>query len=408
MWYNVLMRLFRYSSRAVGGLLTFLLLSVPSALTEEGTAITGIVLQAAQNAISVSWTAPSGVIVDHYTVSYAKQSIMSNNGRFDDQESTIGNETSLVLLDLQNRGFADGDTMYVTVTAVDAGSRMTTVGEEQSIRVQIPGASSGTSSAVSTLPGLEHAIAESATTVKLTFTTEVKLPTENPSTHFAITEEASTNPVGILSAVASGQDVILTTLPMALRGRYTVAFSESVTALDGTPFDQTRRMATFIARGEEGTSSSSSSLTSSVSSSSAPVIDVPPPPDTTPPEPPRNLVLRKVLQENGLYTVHASWVESLNTEGDLLSYNLYESGDRGKTYAIPTALQATVTSTTISDVPPGTLTLKVTALDEVPNESAGIEETIILPETGPALLLGMSALGAAWMSTRKKGKRKSI
>ncbi len=405
MWYNVLMRLFRHSSRAIGGLLTFLLLSVPSALTEDETLITGIVLQAAPNAVSVNWAAPSGVIIDHYTVSYAKQSILSNNGRFDDQEETIGNETSLILLDLQNRGFSEGETMYVTVTAVDAASRMTAVGEEQSIRVQVPGTSAGSSSQAPALsPGLDHAIAESATSVKLTFTTAIALPA-NPSTHFAITEEATTNPVGILAAEASGQDVILTTLPMATRGRYTVAFSESVTSLDGTPFDQTRRSAVFIARGEDGTASSSSSTISSLSSSPATVIDRPPPPDTTQPEPARNLVLRKVLQENGLYTVHASWVESLNTEGDLLSYNLYESGDRGKTFVGPTALQATVTSTTISDVSPGTLTLKVTALDEVPNESAGIEETIILPETGAAALLGISLGGASiGMLMRKRVK----
>ncbi len=386
-------RLLRRTSQIIGSLTAFLLLFVPSALTMVGMEdmlISGLALQAAPNALSVSWPSLSGVTVDHYLVSYAKQSILGNNGRFDDQEETIGNETSLVLLDLQNRGFSDGEMIFVTVSGVDAAGRMSTVGEEQSMRVQIPGTGASSSQTPGSAPGLTQAVAESATSVKLYFSTPVRLPADNPAAHFAITEETTTNPIGILSAVASGQDIILTTLPMTSRGRYSVAVSDAIVATDGLPLDQTRRTAVFVARGEEV------------------VLDLPPLPDTTAPETPRNLTLRRVLQKNGLYTVHASWEESLNTEGDLAAYYLYESANRASTFVGPTALQATITSTTIADVPPGTLTLKVTAVDEIPNESAGIEETIILPETGAALTLLLSLAGAGAMARRRKGRQSLI
>jgi hypothetical protein len=377
----------------MGGLLVFLFVALPSALTEETVGVTGITLQAAPNAVAVSWTAVSNsIIVDHYAVSYAKESILQNNGRFLDQESTIDAETSLILLDAQNRGFTNGETMYVTVTAVDRSGAATPIVEEKSILIQAPGSSV-------TLRGLEQAVSENLTTVTLTFSTAILLPAENPANHFAITEEETTNPIGILAAVASGNQVILTTLPMTPRSHYAVSFSDALTASDGSPLDQTRRMGSFVARGDGTVPSSSSSV-----SSPLPIIEAPPV-DTTAPEPPRMLVLRKVVQKNGLYTVHASWEESVNSEGDLAGYKLYESADRGATFAPATALQATITSTSIADVPPGTLTIKLTSVDEVPNESQGIQETIILPETGPALLLGMSAAGAVLFGRRRKRAR---
>ena len=399
----------RRSMQCLGGCIAFLLLSVPSALTQSGVGVSGILLESAPNAISVRWNPMSGMTVRHYSVSYAKQSITENNGRFDGQENTLGTETDLILLDLQNRGFIDGDTIFITVTAVDANGAMSPLGEEKSIRVQVPGTSSATTGGIvpsTGAPGLDYAIAQSLTQVTLHFSVPVTLPTENPAAHFSITEEVTTMPVGILSAVANGQDVLLTTLPMTPRGRYALAISDLITTSDGTPIDQSKRSTVFIARGDEAAlpSSSSSSSVPPVVEPEVPVLELPPPPDTTSPEPPRGLTLRKVLQKDGNYTVHASWEESLNTEGDLALYHLYESDDRGLTFVGPTALAATIVSATIANVPPGTLTVQLTALDEVPNESESVEETIILPETGAALLLGISLLGAAVGAVGKKRK----
>src|SRR3990167_2948703 len=122
----------RRSLQCIGGIVAFLLLSIPSALTQSGVGVSGILLESAPNAISVRWSPISGMTVDHYSVSYAKQSIVQNNGRFDGQENTLGTETDLILLDLQNRGFIDGETIFITVTAVDASGAMSPLGEEKS------------------------------------------------------------------------------------------------------------------------------------------------------------------------------------------------------------------------------------------------------------------------------------
>jgi hypothetical protein len=295
--------------------LTFL--SIPGTLAQEATdGVTGITLQAVPNAVAIDWQAPSNVRTGHYTVYYSKQSILQNNGRFDGKESTFGDETSLVLLDLKNRGFTDGETMYVTVTATDAsGKENSTFAEEQNARVRVPG------------------------------TTTVQPPHESappPETTTSTSAEVPLPPQGGLAGAGE------------------------------LPVPQ--------------------------------LLEVPPEiSDRTPPEPPSDLLLTKARERDGLYRVEVSWEESLNTAGDLQSYNVYESGDLGKTFLGPTAVRATVLSTTIVHVPPGTLTVKLTAMDRMGNESEGIEETIILPETGPALTLLLSVVGAGvWTARRRK------
>lgn len=381
-----------------------LLLSVPSTIAQGTQGVTGIELQSVPNAVAVSWQAPPGISVDRYTVYYAHQSILQNNGRFDDKEMTFGPETSLVLLDLKNRGFTDGEMIHVTVTYTDlSGQENPTFAEEKSVKVRVPGTTSAepheSAPPPGTTPGtvvLENAVAENLTTVRLHFSSPVRIPEGVASPYFSIAGEQTGNPVAVLSAVAEGQDIVLTTLTMNPRTRYTVSVSNQVAI--GT--------ATFVARGEEITMPQGGPEPGG-EIRVPPLLEIHPEIiDRTPPEPPRDLILKKALQENGLYRVEASWRESLNTAQDLQSYNVYESGELGKTFVGPTALRATVLSTTIADVPPGTLTMKITAMDRNGNESGGVQETIILPETGPALTLLLSIAGAGlWTVRRQKRSR---
>jgi hypothetical protein len=292
----------------------------------------------------------------------------------------------------------------------DLGNEMIVFGEEKSVAVQVPGTTAvqPTHSAAGDAPALEHAIALSLTTVTLHFSQPVTIPSENPSEHFTVVEEATGRPVAVVAAQIQGQDVILTTLPMTTRSRYTVTIAASVTADDGMPVDAEKRSAAFIARGEEpevtAPAPAQPSSTPTVPVQPEPTVTLPPP-DTTPPEPPQTLMLRKTLQKNGSYTVHASWGASINSAGDLETYRLYESADRGASFVGPTALTATVTSTTLTDVPPGTLTLKISSVDRIGNESTEIIETIVLPETGAALTLWLSATGAWAVAKRRKNSR---
>ncbi len=411
---------------------------LPSALSQNGIIVTGIELQAAPNAVGVRWQAPFGeTSIDRYKVYFARESILQNNGRFLDAEETIGDQTTIALLDLQNRGFMMGDTIYVTVTAIDStGNEYRAFGEEKSVAVDVPQGNGGTHAAASAQ--VENAVAEGESTIRLVFTVPMTVPEGHPAMHFTITGESG-NAVHVLGLIEEGNAFVLRTTPMTVRERYTVTVLDTVKAKDGSAMDPAKNSATFVARpsGENepqvptpapvsssssvssapSTSSSSSSVapvdssTSSASSVSSSIpeptpIPVPTPtptipePDITPPEDATKLALQRILQSDGNYTVKASWQGSLDTAKDLASYNLYESPDRGYTFVGPTVLLGTVMSSTIANIPPGTFTLKVTALDKTGNESKGIMETIILPETGAATLL-LSSLGAAAVSVRR-------
>ena len=380
----------RHTFRIATGLIVFGSLLIPSALAQG---VIGISLQAAPNAVTATWRTPAGVPIASYKVYYSKQSILQNNGRFDGTERTIGNETSLVLLDLQNRGFSRGDTMFVTVTSINTnGEENLAFAEEKSIAVLIPDARGSAS------VGIENAIAEGLNLVRVQFSGPVMLPAVDV---FSITDEATNTPISILSAKADGNDVLLGTASMTARSRYKLTLSETVAAADGSALDAGRKEVFFVGRGntEIPTLQEFSPLElpqATTTTNALPAIDI------TPPEDVSNLTLTKSLQSDGNYIVHASWSESLNTANDLASYNLYESDDFGRNFVGPIALIATITSTTIANVPPGTLTVKLSTMDDDGNESVGIQEMIVLPETGPALLLILSAAGAGVVSMRRK------
>lgn len=405
-------RTMRHTKTIILAGVTLALLSVPSTLAQESKpGVIGIKLQSVPNAVSIEWEEPVRATADHYTVYYSKRSILDSNGKFDDKEQTLGPETSLVLLDLKNRGFSDGESIFVTVTYTDmSGKENATFAEEQSTKVKVPGTVSAEPPHESATPSpgtipsavtLENAIAENFTTVRMDFSAPVRIPPGSAVQYFSLTEETTGTPVAVLSAESQGSTVFLTTLPMIPRTRYIVSVSEGVTGIDGTALNEVKREVTFVARGEDTLPPQGGPAPSEIivpELLDLPVINE----DRTPPEPPRNLALTKTLERNGLYRVEASWNESLNTEGDLQSYNVYESADRGKKFVGPTALRATVTSTTIANVPPGTLTVKITAMDQSGNESEGTEETILLPETGPALTLLLSVAGASLWTVRRK------
>jgi hypothetical protein len=295
--------------KITAGLIIFGSTLVPTALAQG---IMGITLKTAPNAVGIEWRSPAGMNAASYKVYFGKKSILQNNGKFDGVEQTIGNETSLTLLDLKNRGFAAGDMIFITVTAIDAaGNEQRIFAEEKSTPVQI----AGTMGAVAPSP-----------------------------------QPQPTRPAKLPEGERSGEPLpVLEPLPLP----------------------------------------------------PAPVPLPTPQADTTPPVDARNLMLTHTPQNDGNYTVRASWGASPDATKDLASYNLYESKTRGRTFVGPTALKATVTSTTIANVPPGPLTVKLTTMDRAGNESQGIEETIVLTETGPGLVLLMSGMGA-WVIARRR------
>lgn len=396
--------------------ITSLGMLIPTAFAQN---VTGIDLQPAPNAVNIRWQAPAGMEADHYKVYYAKQSILENNGRYDGTEETIGNQTSLALMDLANRGFTNGNKIYVAVTAVDEdGVENLSFGEEGRTTVQILG-SGPVHSAGSFV--LEHAIADNEAIVRLLFSSPVAEPEGLPTDHFTITDEDG-NSVEVMHVTVSDRVLVLHTTPMAVRKLHTVTVLETIKSQDGETVDQTKNSATFAARPSQEDTAPPPVIAPPPAQTEPEVIaptpepaisplpeptpaPIPEPPeDTTPPEDASNLTLERELQSDGNYKVHARWRGSANTAGDLNAYHLYESSDEGDSFVGPTALLGTIVSTTIANIPPGTFTLRVSAVDETGNESAGIMETIILPETGAATLL-LSAAGAALYSLQRNRRR---
>ncbi len=114
--------------------------------------------------------------------------------------------------------------------------------------------------------------------------------------------------------------------------------------------------------------------------------------------------LAEALDED---SVKLTWVESVDTAGDLAEYLLYQSMDGGVTFDDAIEIVSSAEEYEVNGLTAGeTYTFKVTAVDESGNESEGVMSTVTLPESGPGLLAlgGLSLLGAgAW--TRKKKRQ---
>jgi hypothetical protein len=105
------------------------------------------------------------------------------------------------------------------------------------------------------------------------------------------------------------------------------------------------------------------------------------------------------------YTVKLAWNASVNSDNDLDYYN-YEKKNGGGSYS--TAIQMEKDKTSYQTVLPGgeRYTFKISSVDNNGNESAGAITSIILPETGPGLLLGLTGLLSlgATRAMRRKSK----
>lgn len=103
--------------------------------------------------------------------------------------------------------------------------------------------------------------------------------------------------------------------------------------------------------------------------------------------------------------VKLTWTASVNSTKDLADQVLYKSKDGGKTYDKGTSLGKTVTSYELKNLVPGMeYWLKITTKDTAGNESEGIINKIMLPETGigtAGLLLGSALFPSLWRRKRK-------
>jgi hypothetical protein len=123
--------------------------------------------------------------------------------------------------------------------------------------------------------------------------------------------------------------------------------------------------------------------------------------DTTPPEEVSSL--RAQLSDLAQAAVAVTWGASPNTAQDLANYLVYFSEDRGETYRLLSTLDPETLTFEESGLPEAEVyTFKVTARDQVGNESEG--KTVSLPGTGPAgmLALALTSLAGGRLATRRR------
>jgi len=108
-------------------------------------------------------------------------------------------------------------------------------------------------------------------------------------------------------------------------------------------------------------------------------------------------------------TVVLAWDHSVDSEGDLVEYFVYQSIDGGLSFGEAMEFLVSelgdVAEVEIDGLTPGeTYTFKVSAVDENGNISDGMMTTVTLPESGPGVMAmgALSLLGAGFVARRKR------
>jgi parallel beta-helix repeat protein len=99
--------------------------------------------------------------------------------------------------------------------------------------------------------------------------------------------------------------------------------------------------------------------------------------DTTAPENITGLTATPKWQCNGLSSVYLKWTDSINSEKDMADHRLYISSNGGASWTGPTSMGRFLTDYEVMNLTGGvTYTIKITVVDEVPNESSGTSVTV--------------------------------
>lgn len=244
-------------------------------------------------------------------------------------------------------------------------------------------------------PELVDVATTDATTVVVTFSEPVVL-SPDPTQNFVITQEADSNKTLAVSEAAlsaDGKKVTLTTSAQQPINYFLIVLD--VADSSGNLMDVANNAAAF-------TGFSSGTVEPPVEPQE-PVEAVEPTADALAPEDATNFMAKLLT---GM-VVQLSWTPSLNTAGDLANYVLYQSMD-GVTYGEGVLLTAEAASHDLSGLAAGMkYYYKLAARDAAGNESAGVQTSFMLPETGPELaLLLAGSLGAGRFFTRRKKRVK--
>lgn len=383
------------------------------ALAAPPSSVTRLQVDFDETDVIVSWDKNKEQDIAYYRVYYSADSILGNEGMYDDFDQTDGPKGQYVFQDLP-----PGSTLYVAVLAVNnEGEESLSFAEEVSITVPTGGGTSGntefdlslfddivTSSDVRvtqepeapievapSFEALDSAIeeslaeknkvneygnvlhllggkAESPTRISLTFSHEITIDPQDAPKAFVI-EKPGGGELQIKQLIIDEMDVFLETEQQERGVVYEVKVSEPLTGSESERLDTTDRQ-TLVMGHPEGKE--------------------PPPPEAAEnqtekgtiekPETVTGLRLKAALAEEGLYTVDVRW-NAKDVTGGLAHYVLSQSLDEGKTFAEPQILPGGMAGAELKGVYPGHFGIKIEAVNMAGNTSDAVFETIDLAAT---------------------------
>jgi hypothetical protein len=371
----------KLSSRiTVAFALAFIPLTV--ALAAPGN-VTGISATMENGKVTVRWQKPAGAEPVSYRIFYSRESILQNNGLYDDFEAVPGSQTQYVFPALPY----PTNQLYVSVLAVDAAGEESPLFAEEA-RVSLDGSpapaqsSRSSTAAASSAPApiapgvirMLSARAVSATGVVITFSDSVVVNQAAAASAFTI-RDASGSTLRIARLVIQGAEVTLHTVPQVRSRVYRLEAGAAVSGRNAQGGALQLEQSSVLFMGHQTGLAASLPVQGASSASSRGTMG---PWLPTGAEDVRNLQLRAQAQGT-MYVVEASWTAP---SAAVREYRVSQTRDGGRTYSQSQTVAGTANGVKIAGIPAGSFGLLVQAVYPDGTVSRGTLQSLALPAKG--------------------------
>ena len=366
--------------------LTFLALTGQVFAQSAPSAVTGLDAQVFQGEIVVQWDAITSDPIDYYRVYYSGESILDNEGLYDDFEVTDGDKTTLNFLPPMG-----ADELYIAVIAVSINgmeseffteeARVVIDEEplpptgvfkdydenkspEEQKPVDIPSVQTGGATA-----RLLKGTVINPEKIVIEFSASMTVDSDRAPEGLKIDGPGGTS-LQIKNITLEAKSIAITTETQERGTVYNVKFSEPFEGRSGQPLDLEDRsvLVTGHADGKDPAPPEPPAPPARVSDPMAP-------PDL------QNVTIVPELQANGAYSVTLQWTID-NTPGDLYGIVAYQTRD-GQTFGPPSLLPIDIGGVQLADVTPGFFGIYLQTINIYGYVSPGIFQYVNLPQYIP-------------------------
>lgn len=368
------------------GMIVAILLPITISAQVAPSPVTGIDAEYKDGEVVARWEADSAEPIAYYRVYYSTESILDNDGLYDDFEVTDDNNTEFGFVAPQ-----EIDALYIAVIAV-AESGLESEFFTEEARVELPQDTSVPAGVfkeydenappedqepVDMSPvRLLKATVESPEVIVIEFSSPITIEPERAPEGLRI-EGPDQKALGIKRIVIEDNTVTIYTA-MQTRGTvYDVQFSEPFSGKNGRPLDVDDR--SVLVTGHKDAKEPPPPAPPPVESGLPDLVDI-----SMVPQP----------QDNGLYTVTLEWVPVDTSGNDLYGIVAYQTRD-GQTFGPPNLLPLEIRGVTLNDVTPGFFGIYLQTVDTQGFTSPGVFQYATLPVFVPGQgLQGSLTLGS--------------